>query len=375
MKCSLKRRNIEFIIQRGQPDYVAVELSSDAAITIVDRGYLRIEREWRSKVSAYIGCPLIQVESNVIVPVQEASDREEYSAATFRPKILSKVDKYLIPLEENKPKHSSLNIGFKSFNIDDIEEALGKLNILRDVGRIKTLHGGTTEAKRQLKLFIAKKLDGYSNFRSDPSKDYFSNMSPYLHFGQISPLYIALEIMKTDSPGKDAYLEELVVRRELGVNFVYYNDNYDSISAIPDWAKRSLREHSQDFRPYVYSLADLENCRTHDLYWNACQKEMEKAGKMHGYMRMYWAKKIIEWSATPEDAFRKAVYLNDRYELDGRAPNSYSGIAWCFGKHDRAWPERPIFGKVRYMNSAGLKRKFEMDKYLYKINNFDAQSY
>jgi deoxyribodipyrimidine photo-lyase len=199
-------------------------------------------------------------------------------------------------------------------------------------------------------------------------------MSPYLHFGQISPLFIALEVKKTKSPGIEAFLEELIVRRELSMNFVFYNENYDSFEAIPEWAKKTLKTHQKDKKPYVYTLEELEKAATHDPYWNATQKEMVIQGKMHGYMRMYWGKKILEWSKTPEEAFRNTLYLNNKYELDGRDPNGFTGVAWCFGKHDRPWGERPIFGNVRYMNDKGLKRKFDADEYVKMIKNLDKSS-
>jgi deoxyribodipyrimidine photo-lyase len=198
-------------------------------------------------------------------------------------------------------------------------------------------------------------------------------MSPYLHFGQISPLYIALKVSKTRSLGAEAFFEELIIRRELSMNFVFYNEKYDSFKSIPDWAKKTLRAHQKDRRPYLYSPKELENAGTHDPYWNAAQKEMVITGKMHGYMRMYWGKKILEWSKTPEEAFKVALYLNNKYELDGRDPNGFIGVAWCFGKHDRPWGERAIFGNVRYMNDKGLKRKFDADKYV-KMMELDKGS-
>jgi deoxyribodipyrimidine photo-lyase len=200
-------------------------------------------------------------------------------------------------------------------------------------------------------------------------------MSPWLHFGQISPLVIALKVMKTQSPGKEAYLEELIIRRELAMNYTYYNPFYDSFEGLNDWAKKTLKEHEKDKRPYRYSIDELEQAQTHDPYWNAAQEEMRITGKMHGYMRMYWGKKILEWMKSPEEAFSTALYLNNKYELDGRDPNGFAGIAWCFGKHDRPWFERPIFGKIRYMNANGLKRKFNAEAYVDKIKKLKNQVY
>jgi deoxyribodipyrimidine photo-lyase len=200
--------------------------------------------------------------------------------------------------------------------------------------------------------------------------EFTSGLSPYLHFGQISPLFVALEVKKSGKKGKEDFLEELIVRRELAVNFVHYNSAYDSFNCLPQWAKATLHAHLEDKREYAYSLKDLENAKTHDPYWNAAQEEMRISGKMHGYMRMYWGKKILEWTRSPEEAFRRALYLNNKYNIDGRDPNGFAGVAWCFGKHDRPWKERQIFGKVRYMSSHGLERKFEIEKYVRKIEEW-----
>jgi deoxyribodipyrimidine photo-lyase len=207
----------------------------------------------------------------------------------------------------------------------------------------------------------------YGQKGSDPGAHMVSDLSPYIHFGQISPVYIAREVIRCNKAGKDAFLEELIVRRELSINYVYYNDFYAGYEALPAWARETLSAHKGDKRPYLYDLQSLERAETHDPYWNAAQAEMVRRGKMHGYMRMYWGKKILEWSPSPREAFSRALYLNNKYELDGRDPNGFAGVAWCFGKHDRAWPERPVFGKVRYMNAAGLERKFNMAAYVKSI--------
>ncbi len=369
VQSSLKEKGTAMVVRHSSPELGAIELSKDASLVVVDRGYLRTQRRWRSDVAQTIDCPLVQVESDVVVPVEAASPKEEYSAATFRPKIKKKLDSYLLPLEENRPKVDSLQHDFDSFEIEDPGKAVSNLEIDRSVKRVKAFHGGATEAKKRLEDFLKNKLDYYEEFRNDPTKEFLSNMSPYLHFGQISPIYIALKISETSSLGKDAYLEELIVRRELSVNFVFYNQNYDSFDGLPNWAKKTLKEHEKDPRKYIYTLEELENAETHDPYWNAAQKEMRIKGKMHGYMRMYWGKKIIEWTKTPGEAFKIALYLNNKYELDGRGPNGFTGVAWCFGKHDRPWKERQIFGKIRYMNANGLKRKFDADLYVEKIGH------
>jgi len=372
-KQSLKERNIQMVIRHKSPEQGVLRLAKKASLTVVDRGYLNIQKSWRRTVAERIDCPLIQVESDVVVPVEEVSPKEEYAAATLRPKIQKKLSHFLIPLPSNEPTISSLSMDFDSFEIDDIEKTLLNLRIDRSVRRVHFFRGGTREAYKHLKVFLEEKLDRYPELRNDPTLDYLSHMSPYLHFGQISPLEIALKAKQTRSPGVDAFLEELIVRRELSINFVFYNERYDSYEALPEWAKHSLRSHRRDRRSYLYTLEQLERAETHDLYWNAAQKEMVITGKMHGYMRMYWGKKILEWSKTPEEAFHSAIYLNNKYELDGRDPNGFTGVAWCFGKHDRPWGERPIFGTVRYMNDKGLKRKFDADHYVRKIDQLQSR--
>jgi deoxyribodipyrimidine photo-lyase len=367
----LRDRGIQIVVRRQSPDEGAAELAEEAAVVVVDAGQLRIQRKWRQNAAGQIKCPLYEVETNLIVPVEEASDKENFSAGTFRPRITKQLDKYLLPLKHIKPKLDSLGLKLKSFDVGNINKALSKLDIDHSVAKVTSFEGGTDQAKRRLRDFIKNKLDKFEKLRNDPCADYVSNMSPYLHFGTISPLYIALEVSKTSGKGKDVYLEELIVRRELSHNFVFYNDKYDTFACLPPWAKRTLNFHRRDKRQYVYSLEDFEQAKTHDPYWNAAQKEMMLTGKMHGYMRMYWGKKILEWSRNPQTGFKIALELNNKYELDGRDPNAFAGVAWCFGKHDRAWSERPVFGKIRYMNAKGLKRKFDADAYVEKIRKIE----
>lgn len=371
---SLKERGINFVIRNTSPDVGATEISNEASLVVVDKGYQRIERSWRKYVAENIDCPLIEIETNTIVPVDEVSKKEEYAAATIRPKIKRVMGPYMVSLDPIKPIKSSLSMDLDSLNIEDIDVFLKSLNIDRSVGAAPDLFGGTSEAKSHLDLFIKTKLDRYDDLRNNPNLDYLSNMSPYLHFGQISPLFIALKIEQTESQGKEAYLEELIVRRELSMNYVYYSHNYDSYEGLPGWCKRTLESHEKDARDYIYSLKEFENANTHDPYWNAAQKEMINTGKMHGYMRMYWGKKVIEWSKSSKDAYGILIHLNDKYELDGRDANGYTGIAWCFGKHDRPWVERKIFGNIRYMNDKGLKKKFDPDAYAKKINNYASNT-
>ncbi|MHC4374188.1 MAG: deoxyribodipyrimidine photo-lyase [Planctomycetota bacterium] len=368
----LAKKRVKLVIRHQSPELAAIDLSENASMVVVDGGHTRLQWKWRQDAAQQIDCLLEQVETNVIVPIREVSDKENFSAGTLRPRIHKKLSEYLIPVRHRKPRLSSLDMKIKSFDVDDIELALSQLTIDRSVGRVTTFKGGTGQAKKRLNAFIKNKLDRYSDLRNDPSLDATSNMSPYLHFGQISALYIALKVMQSDRPGKEDYLEELIVRRELSYNLVYYNRHYDRFSCLPPWARNTLNVHARDKREYIYTLEEFEKAQTHDPYWNAAQKEMVLTGKMHGYMRMYWGKKILEWTKSPRQGYKIALYLNNKYELDGRDPNGFAGVAWCFGKHDRAWSERKVFGKVRYMNAAGLKRKFDAEAYVDKIKQLQT---
>jgi deoxyribodipyrimidine photo-lyase len=367
---AMEKKNIQMVIWHKSPEIGVLELASDAVLTVMDRGYLRIQMEWEKKVGKSIDCPLIQVESNVLVPVETASPKEDYSAGTIRKKIQKELNYFMTPINENLPTKSSMGYDFDSFDLKDISTAINKLDIDQTVGP-SIFKGGNLQAQSLFYLFLEEKLEYFADLRNDPAENCLSNMSPYLHFGQISPLYLALEASKTGATGTESFLEELIIRRELSMNFTHYNPNYDKFECLPDWAKNTLLEHRNDAREYNYSLDELETAKTHDKYWNAAQKEMLITGKMHGYMRMYWGKKILEWVDDPRKAYNIAIYLNDKYELDGRDPNGYAGVAWCFGKHDRAWKEREIFGKVRYMNDRGLERKFKIEHYVERIGEIE----
>jgi deoxyribodipyrimidine photo-lyase len=219
-------------------------------------------------------------------------------------------------------------------------------------------------AQARLGTFLDEGLDSYDRDRNDPNLWGTSGLSPYLHFGQLSALEVAREARAHGGPGLPAFLEQLTVRRELCRNYAYYRpDDYDAWSAIPAWASRTLVEHADDPREYLYAFQDFEIAGTHDRYWNAAQNQLLATGTIHNYMRMYWGKMILAWSKSPQEAFTTALTLNDRLALDGRDPNGWAGVAWCFGLHDRPWPRRAVFGTVRSMSAAGLKRKFDADAY------------
>lgn len=369
----LAYRGIQLVILQGTPEKAIPPLAKKADLLITDDGYLRVEQKWRKDVAAAVNCAAYEVTTSLIVPAEEASDKENFSAGTFRPRINRQLDKYLVPLKHIKPAVSSMDLKLKSFA--DLDKALKQLKIDRSVAPSPFFTGGTSQAKQRLRYFITHKLNDYAGKRNDPNQDCQSHMSPYLHFGQISPLYVALQILDSGAAekNKEAFLEELIVRRELCHNFVRYNARYDDYNALPPWALRTLNFHAKDKRLQTYTLKQLEFAETADPYWNAAQMEMVITGKMHNYMRMYWGKRILEWTPKPEDAFKAALYLNNKYELDGRDSNAFAGVAWCFGKHDRAWTERPVFGKIRYMNAAGLKRKFDIDAYVRKIEQLGSR--
>ncbi len=365
---SLESRKVKFVVRSGSPEKILPDLASGASLAVVDRDYQRLQRKWRSQVADTIGCSLLQVESNVVVPIETASEKEQYSAGTIRPRIHRHLDVFMHDLPRLRMKESSLTLDLDSMDISDTAEVIRQMKLKTDAQQ-PSFKGGTSSAKRIFSEFLRSKIDGYADLRNDPSLDFLSNMSPFLHFGQISPLYLAMAAQESGSPGGESFVEELVVRRELAMNFVYYNESYESIKCLPNWALATLEDHAGDAREHIYTRHELESANTHDIYWNAAQEEMVHTGKMHGYMRMYWGKKILEWSKSPSEAFDTATYLNNKYELDGRDPNGFAGVAWCFGKHDRAWSERPVFGKIRYMNDRGLERKFNIRAYVAKVQS------
>ncbi|MGD8894385.1 MAG: deoxyribodipyrimidine photo-lyase [Desulfobacterales bacterium] len=377
-KALLEKRGIHMVVRRGSPPDVALELGQDAAMIVCDRGYLKHQRLWRDRVARKASCRVVQVESDVVVPLETVSPKAEYAARTIRPKIQKHLDDYLIELKPVKVQHPTVNIPLVGLEWKGPVDILSLLNIDRTVPDVtRVFKGGTSRAKKIFGNFIRARLKNYEKNHNQPQTDDISHMSMYLHFGQISPLYLALKINKADhdlDSAKASFLEELIVRRELAANFVYYHQGYDSFDGLPEWAKQTLNDHRKDHRPYRYTRRQLEDAKTHDPYWNAAMQEMKYTGFMHNYMRMYWGKKILEWSSSPKWAFRNTLAINNKYFLDGRDPNSYAGVAWIFGMHDRAWPQRPIYGKVRCMMASGLERKCDIHAYVDKVKAYIRKS-
>ena len=368
-KKNLEARNISFLLEIADPVERAASLAGSAALLVIDQGYLKIQRDWRSRLISKVACMCVEIESDVVVPVETASIKEEYSAATLRRKLMPLLPSFLVLPEENEALAVLKKNKLPRDDFDSPDSILDKLTFKNKIPPVDWIYGGTGQGERFLDEFIKNNLKFYDTLRNDPTRDFASHLSPYLHFGQISPVFIALKVMRSGFSAADKFIDELVVRRELSVNFLYYNTMYDSFEGLSAWAVKTLQEHAVDPRPFIYTLKQFEEGATHDRYWNAAQMELVKTGAMHGYMRMYWGKKILDWTNNPEEAFDVMVALNNRYALDGRDANSYAGIAWCLGKHDRPWKERPIFGKVRYMNENGLKRKFAIDRYAERIEN------
>jgi deoxyribodipyrimidine photo-lyase len=368
---ALSKRGIKMVVQKGNPADVALSAGRRASLIVCDRGYLRHQRQWRQSVAQNAGCRVVQIESDVVVPLEVVSNKAEYAARTIRPKIHQHLDDFLVELKPTKIKKSSLQLRVSGLDFSNIDAVLKKLPLDHKVQPVSHLFkGGTSQAKKIFKEFLRHRFEHYGANRNQPQTDDVSHMSKYLHFGQISLLYLALQILKTEkrfTEARETYLEELVVRRELAMNFVYYTPNYDTYTCLPTWAQKTLAEHKNDRRENLYTRRQLENAKTHDEYWNAAMREMKFTGFMHNYMRMYWGKKILEWSKTPEQAFKTTLVINNKYFLDGRDANSYTGVAWVFGVHDRAWFERPIYGKIRYMAASGLERKCDIRAYVRKV--------
>ncbi|MBN2420008.1 MAG: deoxyribodipyrimidine photo-lyase [Deltaproteobacteria bacterium] len=374
VKQALNSRGIGMTIQKGDRELILGEAVKRAAAVVCDRGYLKYQRLWRKMLAQIAPCRVIQVESDVIVPIETASPKAQYAAYTLRPKINRLIDDYLIDVEEITVIKSMPPVKMKGIDARDFNIVLKTLPADKMGNNVlpvsKMFYGGTQEAKIRFADFLKSGAHGYAQNSNQPQTDDVSHMGPYLHFGQISPLYLALTMQRAEgisAENKSAFLEQIIVRRELSANFVYYSPGYDDFNVLPGWARETLKAHSSDERKRLYSIKQLEAAKTHDPYWNAAMKEMMHTGYMHNYMRMYWAKKVIEWTPSPQKAFKTLLYLNNKYFLDGRDPNSYAGIGWAFGLHDRAWRERPIFGKVRYMAASGLERKCDIKAYVEKV--------
>ena len=377
----LHRRGIGFTLALGSPPEVALAAGERAAVLVCDRGYLRHQRAWVERVREAHRGPLLQVEGEVVVPVDRASPKAEYAARTLRPKLWRVVEAYRDPVPVAPPPppwrgERPAVAGFPDITaqLGDIPGIIARLAADPAVAAVSRMFpGGEVAAQARLQRLLAGVLPGYAEDRNQPQRDGVSYLGMYLHFGMISPgaLLQAVQRAGRDSEaaasGATAFVEELLVRRELAINHVLRTPNYGEYASLPSWARATLARHERDPREHRYDDETLLAARSHDPYWNAAMIEMRETGYMHNYMRMYWGKKVLEWSDAPEQAYERLLRWNNRYFLDGRDPNSYTGVGWVFGLHDRPWTERPIFGTIRYMNAAGLRRKADPDAYVRKV--------
>jgi len=360
------QRNIGFVL-RTYPDHSLLKFCDEVkpALVVGDENPLR-EPEHQRKVAAnQLRVPFWTVDADVIVPSM-LLEKAQYAAHTIRPRLEAQLKTYLVPSKKIKVRVPWKNSG-RLQSLDPESDITQDWPLDRSVSPVSNWRGGTVEAFRLLRDFVEQKLRGYGTGRNHPEIDHTSRLSPYLHFGHISPITVALAVSKSGAlqADKAAFLNQIVTWRELAVNLVRFNPDYDNFECAEPWAHRTLAQHAKDPRTVLYSEKQLENAETHDQLWNAAQMQMVNTGWMHNNMRMYWAKKILEWSRTPAAAYRVAVRLNDQYELDGRDANGYAGIAWAMmGKFDRPWFERPIFGQIRYMSAASTGRKFDSKKYI-----------
>ncbi len=380
-----KEMNVGFDLLAGKPQDRLIQRFTELkpAHVVFDFNPMRGPRTLQKKIAAKLTCSVEVVDAHNIVPLWMMSDKEEFAAHTIRNKVHKNLSAWLVePGRLINHPHDAIESIHEDSAIEEI------INKQKSTGATLQFVSGEPAALDHLRIFLKERLTDYARDRNVPTLNGQSNMSPYLHFGQLSSLRIALEVMRTmnevpllyqraklasfegehtHADSCNAFLEELIVRKELADNFVFFNDSYDSIDGAKDWAKESLQLHANDDREYIYTLEQWESADIHDEAWNAAQKEMMKTGKMHGYMRMYWAKKILEWSESPGEALRIAIYLNDTYSIDGGDPNGYTGIMWSIaGVHDRPWFERDVFGKIRFMNRGGLERRFDVEEYIAK---------
>lgn len=361
----MRSANIPLIMRSGDPAEEILGLCTELhpALVVTDFDPLRIKRKWLHTLIEHCACPVHEVDSRNIVPAWIASSHREFMARTFRPKIHRHLQEFLVPYPALDPHPHAWSSPVFSETFSSLRAGLKvDTRVLPVADRVP----GEAAAQATLDTFLDKRLPDYP-LRNDPNKQACSTLSPYLHFGMISAQAIMLAIRRQGFSGEavDGFVEELVVRRELSDNFCLHTPEYDQVAGFPEWARRSLDRHRPDPRSSVYSDEQFDRAQTHDMLWNAAQRQLVRSGTLHSYMRMYWAKKILEWTEKPEHALEIAIRLNDRYALDGRETNGYTGIAWSIGGvHDRGWSERPVFGAIRYMNAAGCRRKFDVNRYI-----------
>ncbi len=346
-------------------------LAKSAALVVTDFYPCFIIPRQSERAGEQMEIPLYAVDSCGVAPLA-LFQKEEYAARTIRPKIHRALETCLQPMRDPRPENQGKDAGLHAPWATDLSQAdplelAAQCDIDHTVAPVKDVPGGYLAADKALADFVEHRLARYAEDRNHPDRDGASGLSPYLHFGHLSPLDAALAARgaaSVSAQNKRVFLEELIVRRELSYNFTLHSPNYASLDALPDWIQRNLRDHSSDAREWTYTPRELEKAQTHDEVWNAAQRQIVREGRIHNYVRMLWGKKIIEWTKSYAEAFKVMVHLNNKYALDGRDPNSWTGILWCFGKHDRAWQTTPVLGTIRPMSTKNARRKIEMEEYL-----------
>lgn len=367
-EADLRAAGIPLILLPGDPAATVPAFLRDieAGACVTDFDPMPVMVGWREAVAAAFDGALLEVDAHNVVPCRAASDKREYAAATLRPKLHRRMAEFLEPFPA-LPSFPDANLA--GWAPVDWVGAAASVTADPTVAPVTGFVPGPAAAKKALAAFLADRLPAYAARRNDPNAGATSGLSPYFHFGQLAPQRAALDALDAQNQapeGADAFLEELVVRRELADNFRHFTPPEANLfDALPDWARKTLADHADDPRPYLYDRQTFEQARSHSALWNAAERQLTRHGHMHGYMRMYWAKKILEWSATPREALETALALNDRYGLDGRDPSGVVGVLWSVGGlHDRPWARRAVFGQVRYMNERGCRRKFDVDAYV-----------
>jgi deoxyribodipyrimidine photo-lyase len=360
---TLRGLGIPLVLLEGDPgrEVPALAARLRAGVVVTDFDPLRIKRDWQARAAQALDALFLEVDGHNIVPCRIASYKKEYAARTIRPRIHKLLPEFLEEFPPLAPQEAPV----PDLPAPDLARARQALRADPGVPPV-AVPAGEAAARAALAAFASGALARYAARRNDPNADAVSGLSPYLHFGQLAPQRAALHVAATGGgENQAAFLEELVVRRELSDNFCLHSPDYDTLAAAPDWARRTLDEHRDDPRAHLYAPGAFEAAATHDPLWNAAQNQMRASGGMHGYLRMYWAKKILEWSPDPESALATAIALNDRYQLDGRDPNGYTGILWSVaGLHDRPWGRRPVTGTIRAMTDSGCRRKFDVAAYI-----------
>ncbi|HEY3420026.1 MAG TPA: deoxyribodipyrimidine photo-lyase [Methanomassiliicoccales archaeon] len=371
LETRLGQSGIGFYLLEGLPgiELPAFLYRMRAGLLVTDFDPLRTSMDWKQRVVAALDIPVVEVDAHNIVPCREVSKRRVMSFASFREKVIPLLPEYLVDYPESVRPDLVWEMEQKP---TDWDAALNNLHLDDGVKPLVWISPGEEEAGAALERFCRERMSEYPEGLVDPSKNAQSDLSPYLHFGQLSSQRAVLNVKATraEESVKSLFIDQIVVKKEIADNFCLHTPIYDSVGALPEWARRTINGHRSDIREHLYSLQQLDQGLTHDPLWNAAQMELVKRGKIHGYLREYWANKIMEWTRSPEEAFSFAIHLNDRYSLDGRDPSGYTGIAMVIGGlYGRPWQSKEVLGKVRRMTYTGARLKFDIHAYEEKVKN------